>query len=166
MVSLRAVPGWTCRQQAPGSFVQAEALLPGRFLFQRPSQRCFLLHPSHPLFFPGAWTKPPGHPGLQQGWKENTASFLWVVSPRGDWKIQHSHSRPGSAAALGLVWEKEPAGFTAPVLCPSSHCSDPQLSTLCPPCSHISHPVYYQMAQGPLGPSNPVCYFMLGKLIQ
>lgn len=31
--------------------MQAEALLPGRFLFQRPFQRCFLLHPSHPLFF-------------------------------------------------------------------------------------------------------------------
>lgn len=54
-----------------------------------------------------------------RGWKENIASFLLVISPWGDWKMQHSHPQ-GCCCRAGLVWEKEPAAFTSPFLGPSA----------------------------------------------
>lgn len=99
---------------------------------------------------------------MRRGWKENIADFLLVVSPWGDGKIRHSHVQDlpstGPGAGLGLVGEG--AGrlhSTPPLLCPTPTPSSP--------CPHISHPDYYQKAQGPLGPFNPVCYFILEKLI-
>lgn len=107
---------------------QGRSCVPGRFLLQRPFQRCFLLHLDPTIPFSWGLDQAPGH-------QEYIANFLLVVSPWEDWKIQHSHSHPGPAAAaaaaaagLGLVWEKKPADFTSlppssPVLCSDPHSS-------------------------------------------
>lgn len=97
-------------QQAPGcpqvrSFVQAEALLllpvplsrqvssprdlfkgAPNLLSQSASCLCSPLSPFLELG-PG-----PEHPGMQRGWQENIANFLFLVSSWRDWKIQHSHA--------------------------------------------------------------------------
>lgn len=72
-------------------------------------------------------------------------------------------------AGLGFGEGTSTLCSTPPLPC-HSHCPDsPHLSCYSPipppPCPNVSHPEYYQMAQGPLGPSNPLCYFILGKLI-
>ena len=139
------------------------SLLLGRFLLQRPFQRCCLSPLPHALL-PLSWSldQASGHLGMQRGWKENIANSCWWFLLGENGKSNTAIPRTG-IYGLGLVWKKEPAVF-----CPSP-CPDSQLScssatphpTPSPPCPHIAHPECYQMAQSPLAPSHLVRHFIL-----